>query len=133
MRRTGIAPVPRGSGVAWSEAKETALSWTPGRAVESDSERAARTRTPPWKGSFTRARTEPVSWLEAEPPAFPDLAIQWHSGRSTPDAARPGLSQWRGRAGLAPDFRKAPFVLLDCLLKSSGAPVAPATPAQLSV
>jgi hypothetical protein len=69
---------------------------------------AVRSRTPPWKG-VTRARTEPVSWLEAEPPTFPGPIGPVALGRSTPaPQKKPGLSQWRGRAGLAPDFRKGP-------------------------
>lgn len=63
----------------------------------------------PLPGRSSRARTEPVSWLEADPIAFPRAASgeQWLPiGPLRPLVTeRSGLSQWRGRAGFTPVFR----------------------------
>jgi hypothetical protein len=69
-----------------------------------------RARTPPWKGAH-RARTVPVSWLEAEPPAFPVRAVarQWHRGRSVPPApraSRAALAVASYSGGAAPAFHR---------------------------
>jgi len=50
---------------------------------------------------IVREQTGPVSWLEAPSLAFPGPSP---SGRRSEGES---LLQWRGRAGLAPDFRVA--------------------------
>src|SRR5690606_30196758 len=62
-----------------------------------------------------RERTGPVSWLEAASLAFPAAPrcgaapVAFRASHTGSGSLLPGLSQWRGRAGLTPDFRLAPF------------------------
>ena len=53
-----------------------------------------------------REQRRPVSWLEAPSPAFPGSKAPV-AGRATVNC----LLQWRGRAGIAPDFRVASFAV----------------------
>jgi hypothetical protein len=54
----------------------------------------------------------------------PRFAAQWSSGSPhRPAHGWPGLSQWRGRAGLTPDFRKAPFVYVTTVRSYSASAV----------
>src|SRR5690606_9870466 len=62
-----------------------------------------------------RERTGPVSWLEAASLAFPAALrcsatpVAFRASHTGSGSSPPGLSQWRGRAGLTPDFRFGPF------------------------
>ena len=105
-------------------AKNPSFRKQEGRAKRQRIVRYDRVPTPPCEGFDYRARTELVSWLEAEPLAFPDRSIQWHlsglhgSRTVARFEVRTGLLQWRGRAGFTPDFRKGPVRLCD--VKGSG-------------
>ena len=55
-----------------------------------------------------REQTWPVSWLEAPSPAFPG------TDPSGEGATAWCLIQWRGRAGITPDFRLATFAAINC-------------------
>ncbi len=54
----------------------------------------------PSKSAWVRA-DEKVSWLEAAVLAFPGPESQWPIEGAC-FRPKPGLSQWRGRAGLSP-------------------------------
>ena len=97
-RRTGTAP---------SEYPHPVLGWDIA---------PARRPAPLPRGCYARVRAEHVSWLEAAVLAFPtrgslrvSVADREHAGSAGGGARAPfhppSLIQWRGRAGMTPDFR----------------------------
>ena len=76
-----------------------------------------RPRSPPSRGVLAGG-AGPVSWLEAVRSPFPGGHLDRPSGLSSERWSRQAgsLLQWRGRAGLAPDFRKA-LLSISCARK----------------